>query len=71
MNRLLFHVSQTMIKNPSTLLFILSAIDIETPLLNVGEDFQALVSIAVNPSYFFVQNTLFTHDLEKLAQSMK
>jgi hypothetical protein len=47
------------------------AIDIETPLLNVGEDFQAIVSIAVNPSYFFVQNTLYTHDLEKLAQSMK
>ncbi|UJR09280.1 hypothetical protein I4U23_013525 [Adineta vaga] len=45
-------------------------VEIETPLLNVGEDFQALVSIAVNPSYFFVQNTLFTHDLEKLAQSM-
>ncbi|CAF4351216.1 unnamed protein product, partial [Adineta steineri] len=45
-------------------------IDIETPLLQVGEDFQALVSIAVNPSYFFVQNTLHTHDLEQLAQSM-
>ncbi|CAF1317742.1 unnamed protein product [Adineta ricciae] len=45
-------------------------IEIETPMLNVGEDFQALVSIAVNPSYFFVQNTAFTHDLEKLAQSM-
>jgi hypothetical protein len=53
------------------LFFLISAIDIETPLLNVGEDFQALVSIAVNPSYFFVQNTLYTHDLEKLAQSMK
>jgi hypothetical protein len=50
---------------------IIPSIDIETPLLNVGEDFQALVSIAVNPSYFFVQNTLYTHDLEKLAQSMK
>jgi len=50
---------------------IIPPIDIETPLLNVGEDFQALVSIAVNPSYFFVQNTLYTHDLEKLAQSMK
>ncbi|CAF3950478.1 unnamed protein product [Rotaria sordida] len=48
----------------------LPIIDIETLLLNVGEDFQALVSIAVNPSYFFVQNTLYTHDLEKLAQSM-
>ncbi|CAF3633254.1 unnamed protein product [Rotaria sp. Silwood1] len=47
-----------------------STVDIETLLLNVGEDFQALVSIAVNPSYFFVQNTLYTHDLEKLAQSM-
>lgn len=46
-------------------------IDIETPLLNVGEDFQAIVSIAVNPSYFFVQNTAYTHDLEQLAQSMK
>lgn len=45
-------------------------IDIETPLLNVGEDFQAIVSIAVNPSYFFVQNTAYTHDLEQLAQSM-
>jgi hypothetical protein len=53
------------------LILALPLIDIETPLLNVGEDFQALVSIAVNPSYFFVQNTLFTHDLEKLAQSMK
>lgn len=46
-------------------------VDIETPLLSVGEDFQAIVSIAVNPSYFFVQNTFYTHDLEKLAQSMK
>ena len=46
-------------------------IDIETPLFNVGEDFQALVSIAVNPSYFFLQNTFYTRDLEKLAQSMK
>ncbi|CAF3353793.1 unnamed protein product [Rotaria socialis] len=48
----------------------LPIVDIETVLLNVGEDFQALVSIAVNPSYFFVQNTLYTHDLERLAQSM-
>jgi hypothetical protein len=47
------------------------SIDIETTLLNVGEDFRALVSIAVNPSYFFVQNTTFTRELEKLAQSMK
>ena len=46
-------------------------IDIETPLLNPGEDFQAIVSIAVNPSYFFVQNTVYTHDLEQLAQNMK
>ena len=46
-------------------------VDIETPLFNVGEDFQALVSIAVNPSYFFLQNTFYTRDLEKLAQSMK
>lgn len=46
-------------------------VEIETPLLSVGEDFQAIVSIAVNPSYFFVQNTFYTHDLEKLAQSMK
>lgn len=52
-------------------LLIILAVDIETPLLNVGDDFQALVSIAVNPSYFFVQNTLYTHDLETLAQSMK
>ena len=41
------------------------------PLLNVGDDFQALVSIAINPSYFFVQNTLYTNELEQLAQSMK
>ena len=53
------------------LILALPIIDIETPLLNVGDDFQALVSIAVNPSYFFVQNTLYTHDLERLAQSMK
>lgn len=50
---------------------IIPPVDIEAPLLSVGEDFQALVSIAVNPSYFFVQNTSFTHDLERLAQSMK
>ena len=47
------------------------SIDIESTLLSVGEDFQALVSIAVNPSYFFIQNTMHTRDLEKLAQSMK
>ena len=64
---------ETPFKIKIRLIFIsaLPIIDIETPLLNVGEDFQALVSIAVNPSYFFVQNTLYTHDLEKLAQSMK
>ncbi|CAF4252633.1 unnamed protein product, partial [Rotaria sp. Silwood2] len=56
--------------NSTTISQPLSIVDIETLLLNVGEDFQALVSIAVNPSYFFVQNTLYTHDLEKLAQSM-
>ena len=49
----------------------LPTVEIDIPLLSVGEDFQALVSIAVNPSYFFVQNTLYTHELEKLAQSMK
>lgn len=49
----------------------LPPVDIGIPLLSVGEDFQALVSIVVNPSYFFVQNTAYTQDLEKLAQSMK
>lgn len=50
---------------------VIPSVEIEAPVLSVGEDFQALVSIAVNPSYFFVQNTSFTHDLERLAQSMK
>ncbi|CAF3524065.1 unnamed protein product [Rotaria socialis] len=47
-----------------------SKVDTETSLFNVGEDFQALVSIVVDSSYFFVQNTLCTCDLEKCAQTM-
>lgn len=49
----------------------LQTVDVQIPFLNIGEDFQALVSIAVNPSYFFVQNTFYTSDLERLAQTMK
>ncbi|CAF4050201.1 unnamed protein product [Rotaria magnacalcarata] len=45
-------------------------VDTETSLFNVGEDFQALVSIAVVSPYFFLQNTLYTCDLEKRAQTM-